>query len=192
MTYSAAALNGRQSKSNMYYASIQLEDRTMTIAATDVGLCFVSLTNNSEQELRVWAAKREPHAQLIEDSSLLADYTRQMADYFDGKRNVFTMPLHFIGTPFQQAVWGAVAQIPYGEVRTYAEIASAAGFPKAVRAVGAANGANPIPIVVPCHRVIGANGTLTGYRGGIVLKQKLLHLEGFRSFTAAGHERFRF
>jgi methylated-DNA-[protein]-cysteine S-methyltransferase len=112
----------------------------------------------------------------------LDDLTTQITEYFSGKRKTFTFPLNPRGTPFQLAVWNALLEIPYGDTITYAELAQRIGKPSAVRAVGAANGANPIPVIIPCHRVIGSNGTLTGYGGGIERKQWLLALEGRRLF----------
>jgi methylated-DNA-[protein]-cysteine S-methyltransferase len=111
-------------------------------------------------------------------SGLLEEAGRQLAAYFSGKLERFSLPLDMQGTEFQQLVWGEVARIPYGETRSYADIARAVLKPNAVRAVGAANGANPVPIVVPCHRVIGSTGKLVGYGGGIHLKLRLLELEG--------------
>ncbi len=111
------------------------------------------------------------------DSVLTAART-QLEEYFSGRRKHFTLPLAAGGTPFQQSVWRALAAIPWGEVRSYRDIALAIGRPSAVRAVGAANGRNPLPIVVPCHRVIGANGSLTGFAGGLPRKRQLLTLEG--------------
>jgi methylated-DNA-[protein]-cysteine S-methyltransferase len=101
----------------------------------------------------------------------------QLDEYFAGKRRAFDLPLAPKGTPFQRRVWKTLEGIPYARTQSYGEIARTVGSPKAVRAVGAANGANPIPIIVPCHRVIGANGTLTGYGGGLWRKEKLLALE---------------
>jgi len=106
----------------------------------------------------------------------------QLTDYFSGTRKSFDLPLSLHGTPFQLSVWNELLNIPYGETITYAELARRTGKPAAIRAVGAANGANPIPVIVPCHRVIGSNGTLTGYGGGIERKQWLLALEGRRLF----------
>ena len=106
----------------------------------------------------------------------------QLEQYFAGKRKTFDLELAPRGTPFQLAVWNELLQIEYGDTITYAELARRIGKPNAVRAVGAANGANPIPLIVPCHRVIGSNGTLTGYGGGIERKQWLLALEGRRLF----------
>jgi methylated-DNA-[protein]-cysteine S-methyltransferase len=112
---------------------------------------------------------------------LLLEAARQLRAYFAGALREFSLPLDIEGTEFQKRVWGQVAAIPYGETRSYLQIATAIGSPRAVRAVGAANGANPVPIVIPCHRVIGANGKLVGYGGGLTLKQRLLELEGARA-----------
>ena len=106
---------------------------------------------------------------------------RQLRAYFAGKLREFDLPLDLRGTGFQLRVWNALLGIPFGETRSYLQIAQSIGAPAAIRAVGAANGANPIPIVVPCHRVIGANGKLVGYGGGLPLKKRLLELEGTRS-----------
>jgi methylated-DNA-[protein]-cysteine S-methyltransferase len=112
----------------------------------------------------------------------LEDLTAQLRDYFAGKRKAFDLPLAPRGTEFQVAVWNALLEIPYGDTISYSELANRIGKPSAMRAVGAANGANPIPVIIPCHRVIGANGSLTGYGGGIERKQWLLALEGRRLF----------
>jgi methylated-DNA-[protein]-cysteine S-methyltransferase len=109
---------------------------------------------------------------------IAAEAARQLRAYFAGKLREFDLPLDMHGTDFQLRVWRELERIPYGETRSYSQIAAAIGTPQAVRAVGAANGANPIPIVVPCHRVIGAGGKLVGYGGGLPLKRRLLELEG--------------
>jgi len=108
---------------------------------------------------------------------VLTETASQLTQYFAGKRRSFSLPLAASGTDFQRQVWAALEQIPFGELRSYSDIATAIGNLKAVRAVGAANGRNPIPIIVPCHRVIGSNGKLTGFAGGLPAKQKLLELE---------------
>jgi len=108
---------------------------------------------------------------------LLLDAADQLRAYFAGKLREFDLPLAPRGTPFQLSVWDAVSAIPYGSTATYAEIAAAVGRPSACRAVGAANGRNPLPVIVPCHRVIGAAGALTGYGGGLERKRFLLDLE---------------
>jgi O-6-methylguanine DNA methyltransferase len=104
----------------------------------------------------------------------------ELQRYFAGERVQFTCPLDLYGTPFQLLVWEQLCRIPYGEAHSYGEIAQAIGRPTASRAVGAANGANPVPIIVPCHRVIGSDGSLTGYAGGLAIKSWLLSLEGAR------------
>jgi methylated-DNA-[protein]-cysteine S-methyltransferase len=111
---------------------------------------------------------------------VLVETGRQLREYFDGKRREFDLPLEPRGTEFQKKVWMALREIPFGETRSYGQIARRIGMPSASRAVGAANGRNPIPIIVPCHRVIGANGTLTGFGGGLENKALLLKLEGVR------------
>ena len=113
----------------------------------------------------------------IRSTELLLCAQRQLNEYFGGSRKVFSLPLALTGTPFQRKVWQQLTQIPYGEVRSYGQITQAVGNPKACRAVGAANHCNPIPILVPCHRVVGANGSLTGYAGGLWRKNLLLQLE---------------
>ena len=113
----------------------------------------------------------------IRSTELLLCAQRQLNEYFGGSRKVFSLPLALTGTPFQRKVWQQLTQIPYGEVRSYGQIAQAVGNPKACRAVGAANHCNPIPILVPCHRVVGANGSLTGYAGGLWRKNLLFQLE---------------
>ncbi len=112
------------------------------------------------------------------DASAVREVRNQLLEYFDGKRRVFDLRLRPAGTPFQLKVWSALREIPFGETRSYADVARAIGDPKAVRAVGAANGRNPLPIVVPCHRVIGSDGSMTGFGGGLPVKQFLLVHEG--------------
>lgn len=111
------------------------------------------------------------------ETPIIAGAFKQLKEYFEGRRKTFDLPLNPKGTDFQKKVWQALCEIPYGETRTYKQIAEQCGNPKASRAVGMANNKNPIGIVIPCHRVIGANGALTGYAGGLDKKQKLLNLE---------------
>lgn len=113
-----------------------------------------------------------------QETPLLHEAKRQLEEYFAGQRASFSLPLNPQGTEFQKKVWQQLEAIPYGEIRSYGQIAAAVGNPKACRAVGGANHNNPIAIVIPCHRVIGANGKLTGYGGGLDIKEKLLKLEG--------------
>lgn len=111
------------------------------------------------------------------ETEVIKETYRQLSEYFAGKRDSFDIPIKTQGTDFQEKVWNALKQIPYGETRSYKDIAIAIGKPKAMRAVGMANNRNPIMIVIPCHRVIGANGQLIGYGGGLDVKEKLLTLE---------------
>jgi methylated-DNA-[protein]-cysteine S-methyltransferase len=120
---------------------------------------------------------RQPESGWIEDASRFDAVRQQLDAYFAGTLRVFTLPLAPTGTPFQLRVWSALREIPYGETISYAELARRVGDPKAVRAVGAANGRNPLPIVVPCHRVVGADGSLVGFGGGLDVKRALLDLE---------------
>ncbi len=113
-----------------------------------------------------------------DERAVLTQTRRELDEYFSGKRRVFSIPLAPSGTEFQKQAWTALTKIPFGEKRTYGQQAAIIGRPKAVRAIGAANGKNPISIIVPCHRVIGADGTLTGYAGGLHNKEYLLKLEG--------------
>lgn len=118
-----------------------------------------------------------PPEAVEQETPLFREAVRQLEAYFAGNLTQFTLPLHPAGTEFMQQVWHALTAIPYGETRNYGQVAAAVGNPKAARAVGLANNRNPIPIVIPCHRVIGANKQLTGYRGGLAAKQYLLELE---------------
>ena len=113
----------------------------------------------------------------INETGLIREAAAQLMDYLDGKRRAFEVPIAMDGTEFQQAVWNALREIPYGETRSYRQIAERIGRPKACRAVGMANNRNPVAVIVPCHRVIGADGSLIGYGGGLDTKERLLKLE---------------
>ena len=138
----------------------------------------------------VW--RREAHRGAFHNATeqpeheVLRETTRQLREYFSGKRRQFDLELDFRGTDFQRSVWSTLLTIPYGETRTYGQIAEAIGNPTAVRAVGAANGRNPISIIAPCHRVIGMNGDLTGFGGGLDAKAFLLTLEAPQKQLLAG------
>jgi O-6-methylguanine DNA methyltransferase len=132
------------------------------------------------RDLRGEAVRQAKSAKFAfeESPDQLRTYTAQLEEYFSGRRREFTFPLDLHGTDFQLACWHALLAIPYGETRSYADIARAVSKPNAFRAVGMANNRNPVAIVVPCHRVIASNGTLCGYGGGLDVKRKLLELEG--------------
>lgn len=144
----------------------------LTLLASHAGLAAVLWENDDPARVRLGPRVADPaHPVLVEAE-------RQLGQYFAGGRRVFDLPLDFRGTDFQRRVWAQLLAIPFGETRSYGEIACALGRPTATRAVGAANGRNPISIVAPCHRVIGRNGALTGFAGGLEAKQRLLALEG--------------
>ena len=147
------------------------------IARSESGICRVEF-HHAEAEFRAMLAHTWPQATLGKDEAALQKPLTELEEYFAGRRRKFTFPLAPEGTAFQQKVWQAVSAIPFGQVTTYQNIAKKIGKAKAVRAVGHANGSNPLPIVIPCHRLIGSNGDLCGYGGGIGLKIKLLQLEG--------------
>lgn len=125
-------------------------------------------------------------ARVIDDAGRTRAVREQLWDYFAGRRERFTLALSPHGTPFQRAVWQAMQGIPFGETRSYAHIARMVGKPRAARAVGRATGANPIPIVIPCHRVVGSDGTLVGFGGGLDVKAQLLAHEGRRRLGLGG------
>ena len=139
----------------------------LLLRADEYGICEIRLLKADD------AAEAER-----EDSELLEEAQRQLCAYLAGKRKVFDFPLSVQGTPFEQTVWQQLRQIPYGEARTYAQIAAQIGRPKAARAVGAACGRNPVLLAVPCHRVVGGTGRLTGFAAGLEAKRILLALEG--------------
>ncbi|MEU1000210.1 methylated-DNA--[protein]-cysteine S-methyltransferase [Streptomyces tibetensis] len=141
----------------------------LTLVADDGVLCGLYMTDQRHRPAEETFGTR--------DDTLFAEAEEQLKAYFAGDLKEFTVPLRLTGTPFQRAVWDQLCRIPYGETRTYGRLADALGTPAASRAVGLANGRNPIGIIVPCHRVIGANGGLTGYGGGLERKQRLLDFE---------------
>lgn len=141
------------------------------LAATDAGLTHLLFANEVDRKPAAAAGSGEA-------TRILRETERQLSDYFAGRRREFDLPLAPTGTEFQLATWRALQNVSFGETISYGELARRMGRPRAVRAVGTANGANPIAIIVPCHRVIGADGTLTGYGGGLDKKRRLLSLEG--------------
>ncbi|RJG13457.1 methylated-DNA--[protein]-cysteine S-methyltransferase [Pseudomonas cavernicola] len=153
----------------MYYRYHDSPLGPLLLAGDDEGLRLLHMNAAQPWELaQDWQAA----AQQLDDAC------RQLDEYFAGQRQQFQLRLAPAGTPFQREVWRALLEIPFGRTCSYADLAQRIARPKAVRAVGTANGANPIAVVIPCHRVIGSNGTLTGYAGGLERKQLLLQLEG--------------
>ena len=147
----------------------------VTVATSAEGLVLVALEEREAALARL--ARRFPKAVVAEGGALCEAALAQLAEYAAGKRTRFELPLAPGGTPFQQSVWEAVCAVPYGQTRTYSQIAAAVGRPAAVRAAGAANGANPLCVIIPCHRLLGSDGSLTGYEYGLPMKKALLELE---------------
>jgi methylated-DNA-[protein]-cysteine S-methyltransferase len=146
----------------------------LTLVGSDRGLAAVLWENDRPGRVRLNIVGEDRH------HPVLVETERQLTEYFAGNRKTFSVKLDFAGTEFQNKVWQALLAIPFGETRSYGEIAKELGNPKAMRAVGAANGKNPISIIAPCHRVIGSTGKLTGFAGGLEAKAHLLALEGGR------------
>ena len=153
----------------MYYCYVDTPIGELLLAGEDDALSMIGFPKGS--------MRRDPEPDWIYNEKPLANARKQLDEYFKGARKDFDLPLKLGGTEFQVSVLKALQNIPYGETVSYGEIAKRIGRPKAVRAVGAANGRNPIPIVVPCHRVIGSGGDLTGFGGGLDTKEALLRLE---------------
>lgn len=146
-----------------YFYKYQFENISLYLVATETHLINIQFT--------------QPQKALLQTTELLSMATIQLDEYFQGKRTTFSLPFKLTGTPFQLAVWKELQNIPYGKTTSYKEIAQKINKPKACRAVGMANNKNPLPIIIPCHRVIGSNGKLIGYAGGLKLKNYLLELE---------------
>jgi methylated-DNA-[protein]-cysteine S-methyltransferase len=153
----------------MLYSYLDSPLGALLVARDDVGLTALYLSTGRHQFVVPTGWDR--------DDDAFDDARTQLDEYFAGQRTEFDLPLHLLGTPFQQRVWAALREIPYGQTASYGQTAAAIGAPTASRAVGLANGQNPVSIVVPCHRVIGANGSLTGYGGGLDAKRWLLSHE---------------
>lgn len=160
------------------YAWIDSPVGPVWVATTEAGICAVGLGAGQPEDFFAWLSRRIGPEPPREDPTALAPALTQLREYFSRVRHEFDLPLDVRGTAFQEAVWAEVIRIPYGATTTYGEIAQRIGRPGAARAVGAAVGANPLPILIPCHRVIGAGGSLTGYGGGLEVKAALLRLEG--------------
>ena len=151
----------------IYRAQLSTPLGTLTLEATDRGLSSVRFPNRAE-----------PFSGKSPDNPAISQAKRELTDYFAGELKQFSVPLDWQGTAFQQSVWEALTHIPYGETVSYADVARAIGRPKSARPTGGAVGANPLPIIVPCHRVIGSDQSLTGFTGGLSIKVALLELEG--------------
>jgi O-6-methylguanine DNA methyltransferase len=165
-------------KKRVLYAWAHTEIGRVLVASTWKGVCFTALSGaNAMAHLEQWVARHEPGATLVEDRRAMRSVLEQIAAYARGDRKRFDVHLDLRGTAFQKSVWEADRRIPYGQTRTYADVARSIGKPRAVRAVGGANGKNPVPLLVPCHRIVASDG-IGGFTGGLHYKRRLLALEG--------------
>jgi methylated-DNA-[protein]-cysteine S-methyltransferase len=155
----------------LFYKEMSSPVGRLKLVASANALVAVLWEKEQLKPVKLDAAKLEPR------HPILLEAERQLGEYFTGGRSQFELPLELRGSEFQKKVWRALTEIPFGQTRSYFDLAKAIGSPKACRAVGAANGRNPLPIVIPCHRVIGRDGTLTGFGGGLETKATLLALE---------------
>jgi O-6-methylguanine DNA methyltransferase len=162
----------------IHYTNFDSPVGPMLIGASDKGLVLLEFSGHHRRRPGIPGLRTGPPSNAVESTDKLEPYLDQLRQYFAGKRREFTLPLDLHGTEFQLRCWHALLEIGYGEIRTYAQLARVVGSPNGFRAVGAANGANPVSIIVPCHRVIASDGTLGGYGGGLEVKEKLLRLEG--------------
>ena len=151
----------------------------LKLVATDQGLAAILWENDAPKRVRLGPLVEDPRHPILRQAE------QQLREYFGGTRTIFTVALDMVGSEFQKRVWAALLAIPFGETRTYGDIARQLGNPKSSRAVGAANGRNPVSIIAPCHRAIGADGSLTGFAGGLAAKQYLLDLESKQRALAA-------
>ncbi|MCI0996435.1 methylated-DNA--[protein]-cysteine S-methyltransferase [Pseudomonas corrugata] len=161
------------------YKTIPSPVGQLILVARGARLAAILWENERLNRVRLGPLEEDIHHPMLEETE------RQLMEYFAGQRRRFELELDFVGTDFQKRVWQALLTIPFGETRSYRDIAIQIGQPTAVRAVGAANGRNPISIIAPCHRVIGSSGSLTGFAGGLAAKQWLLSLEGQQSLQLA-------
>lgn len=162
----------------LYHSRLDEPPLRLELFTVEHELVAIGFGARSRRVLERWLRRFFPAAPVEPAGDRNRDTEAELAQYLAGRRRVFDLPLRLLGTGFEKDVWRAVESIPYGRTATYREIAQLVGRPRATRAVGAANGKNPLPIVIPCHRVVGSNGSLTGYGGGLAVKRRLLALEG--------------
>lgn len=169
------------------YTTMDSPIGSLLLASTEEGLCFIGFGDEEGTliSLERWCKKTFLGVSPVRDDAMNETAKTQLQEYFAGTRKQFEIPIMLYGTPFQKAVWTELTKIPYGETRSYKDIALAIGASKAVRAIGGANNRNPIPVIIPCHRVIGSNGALVGYGGGLPIKECLLSLEDVPFATSA-------
>lgn len=161
----------------IHFTSVDSPLGRLYMGQNSEGLCVLTLGAMAREELITYIEQNYPQADIKESKHMFKDVIIQLYHYFRGERTEFELPLNLKGTDFQKQVWQGLLEIPYGTTISYGELAEKLKIPGGMRAVGAANGKNPIPIIIPCHRVIAADGSLGGYTGGLDIKRKLLDLE---------------
>jgi len=161
------------------FAALESPIGSLLVASTQNGLCFLEFgtDESATASFQKWVKKWHPEVTPVHDEPMNEQVIQQLQEYFAKTRSRFDVKLDLYGTEFQKSVWRALTEIPFGMTKSYKEVAEAVGNAKAVRAVGGANNKNPIPIIIPCHRVIGTNGSMVGYGGGLSIKEFLLTLE---------------
>lgn len=169
-----------EKRPDIFYAEMESPLGPLTVVCRDLGVCLIEFGSieQSLPNINGWMKKHLLKNQLCHDQEKVQPVIMQLQQYFSGKRVKFDLSIDLIGTKFQRLVWEELKKINYGETKSYKQIAKEIGAPKAVRAIGGANNKNPVPIIIPCHRVIGSNGALVGYGGGVEKKEILLEIEG--------------
>ena len=162
----------------VYCTSFDSRIGRIYVASVEQGVCKISVPKESRKDFFDWLEEHFDIETVVDNRSRNRDVIDQLTRYFNGKLAKFTCPVELVGTPFQTRVWRELAKIPYGTTITYKTLAKRVGAPQAFQAVGRANGANPLPIIIPCHRVLGSDGSLVGYSCGVKTKEFLLRLEG--------------
>ena len=162
----------KSNSEKIYYSTDIIDGIKIDVISSNNGIREILINRKADSDSRSGITQIPP------DDSKVVNIFTQLREYFNRERKEFNLPLEILGTDFQKKVWDELKKIPYGETISYGELANRLGDKNLMRAVAAANGANPLPIIIPCHRVIGADGSLIGYASGVLIKEKLLHLEG--------------
>ncbi len=162
----------------VYCTSFDSKIGLIYVASTDKGVCKVSVPRQSKRDFFGWLRENFDDGEVVDNKSRNKEVMDQLNRYFNGRLAKFTCTVHLIGTPFQVRVWKELSKIPYGTTISYKQLAKRLGTSRGFQAVGRANAANPVPIIVPCHRVVGTDGSLVGYASGVKTKEFLLKLEG--------------
>lgn len=170
--------DARQTATKVYCTSFESKIGRIYVASTDRGVCKISVPKESKKDFFEWLKKHFDVDTIIDNRSKNKEVVDQLTRYFNGKLARFTLPVDLLGTPFQLRVWRELSKIPYGITVSYKHVSRRVSAPGGFQAVGRATGQNPLPIIIPCHRVLGANGAMVGYSCGIKTKELLLRLEG--------------